>query len=451
MELALSLHGVRDKNQTGKNRSMKDIRIKINQFGPLRDVELKMSPLTILTGESSLGKSYANYLFYYFISSFSIYNTKDYDAILPCLRYDGEKKKSLRITRSDIEDWLNKGATPFMQQFLGCMSIVCDVEFELSWLPEVISYQYEIYSITDKLKNLDPNVKYADNMSYAFNGKHKRDMSATPTKLMPCLAFQQSMKEDFAGYEYLFPKILPPGRCTLIGQNFSLTQAVVSSMGMYDDFIRQMESATRRSLAPNKHDEIEQIISGILGGTLTTRSGEAYLELKGGENLELRAAASSIKEISPLIYHYLNMSGQHFSFCFDEPEAHLHPQMQSRVADFVAAYFNKGSLFQITTHSDYFLSRINQLIKLGEIRKKDETRAETLCQELKIPSSAILDKNDVGAYYFERKDDGGVSVRQLEVTGFGIPFATFYDTISTDRDNDDEISTAYYELNCDEE
>ena len=71
------------------------------------------------------------------------------------------------------------------------------------------------------------------------------------------------------------------------------------------------------------------------------------------------------------------------SFCFEEPEAHLHPKMQVALADLVAACLNHDIFFQFTTHSDYFLQRLNQLIKLGIVKKKNEGKFKDICSELK--------------------------------------------------------------------
>ena len=46
-----------------------DISIRVHRFGPLEKVSFKLAPMMIFTGKSSLGKSYANYLVYYLMSS----------------------------------------------------------------------------------------------------------------------------------------------------------------------------------------------------------------------------------------------------------------------------------------------------------------------------------------------------------------------------------------------
>ena len=68
--------------------------IKVNRFGPLEDVSFELAPLMIFTGMSSTGKSYANYLVYYYLSS--VINTMLSDHLASCFsvgRFLGFVKK----------------------------------------------------------------------------------------------------------------------------------------------------------------------------------------------------------------------------------------------------------------------------------------------------------------------------------------------------------------------
>ena len=54
----------------------------------------------------------------------------------------------------------------------------------------------------------------------------------------------------------------------------------------------------------------------------------------------------------------------------EEPEAHLHPIKQRMIADIISFFVNAGTYMQITTHSDYFLRRLNELINLKKISQR---------------------------------------------------------------------------------
>ena len=49
----------------------------------------------------------------------------------------------------------------------------------------------------------------------------------------------------------------------------------------------------------------------------------------------------------------------------DEPESHLHPYCQILMARLIAACINAGIKVFVTTHSDYFVKEINNLIMLS--------------------------------------------------------------------------------------
>lgn len=115
---------------------MKDIIFKIHKLGPVENVKVKFASMVILTGESSLGKSYVNYLFYYFMSFF--YSNKINDLITVPIDV-AKGMQSFVIKKTILEDMLHEGVEGFMRNFLGDDGFTCDVDFSLP-LPEVMNY-----------------------------------------------------------------------------------------------------------------------------------------------------------------------------------------------------------------------------------------------------------------------------------------------------------------------
>lgn len=117
------------------------------------------------------------------------------------------------------------------------------------------------------------------------------------------------------------------------------------------------------------------------------------------------------------------------SVLIEEPEAHLHSRMQIKVADLIAHAVNDGASFQVTTHSDYFMGRINDLLKLHYI--KSNVSAEdynALCNQNGLDGELTLNPDKLGAYYFKRREDGSVEIITQEPSK-GIPFDTFSDVV----------------------
>ena len=104
-----------------------DITIKVLHFGPLDNISFKLAPMMIFTGMSSLGKSYANYLVYYFMSS--VCNGM---LVGPFIE-DQANDEALKQYIFDLDDFLKslaENAAPFMRRFLGDEELECAVEFK---------------------------------------------------------------------------------------------------------------------------------------------------------------------------------------------------------------------------------------------------------------------------------------------------------------------------------
>lgn len=77
------------------------------------------------------------------------------------------------------------------------------------------------------------------------------------------------------------------------------------------------------------------------------------------------------QQLLPIILSIcLNPSG---IFLVEEPESHLHPSLQSKLADFFsdAILFNNQMQFIIETHSEYFIRKLQYLIAKKSLEPKD--------------------------------------------------------------------------------
>ena len=423
---------------------MKNIHIKINEFGPLKNVEVDFAPFVLLTGESGLGKSYVNYLFYYIMVSF---NSIELNQLLKKKINEETKEQKIEYTTSEINLYLNIRVVSFMQRFLGDEILKCDVEFFIGdQEDEPFSFYYTMIKKEEEqgINSLsgERGKEYQISTNYGLNVR----IPSIIIKSDGLSSFMSLAIRYWMGYDS-FPYLLPPSRGALVGESYSVKAEVSSAMGMYDEFLRQYD----RIVTPGKKSDNEQyedylkLMSDLIGGTLQTENGRQYLVLNNDNRVSLTAAAASVKEISPLLFAIKNNFDQKSTFCFEEPEAHLHPKMQIKVADLVAAFSNKGNLFHITTHSDYFLNRINQLIKLNDVKEKSEEQFETLCQQLNIPKMSALDRKKIKAYFFKR-ENGEVKVHLLDISKNGIPLSTFFDTVNNVGNTDDEIDNVLYNL-----
>lgn len=422
---------------------LQDIKIHINHFGPLDDIELSLAPLIIITGKSNLGKSYANYLIYYFMSS--LLDGKLFDFFGSY--FDKEKDEyEFEFKYSDLEQILKDRCQNFIRTFLGDEHLTCDVDFKIPADDFKFKYQRKLYedatNTAESLAHKDTHFAY----SVFVNRKvlYKEIILGDRTNVS-VLLFLKVVEDIFGNTKMLGSILLPPGRGAFVGENYSMKSEVASSLGMYQNFFKDYDRCVQVQ-EWNRASTYNEKFKRLIHGDLETNEGKQYMDVSPDDKIALSAAASSVKELSPLFFFLKNRSTEATSFCFEEPEAHVHPSAQLDIADIIAKLLNSSDYFNITTHSDYFLQRINQLIKLGDIRTKDKKKFQKVIEQLEMTSDTYINREKVKAYYFERDSDGHVKITDMKLTEDGIPFRTFFDTVKLLRKNEDAINDCLYEL-----
>jgi ABC-type multidrug transport system ATPase subunit len=88
-------------------------------------------------------------------------------------------------------------------------------------------------------------------------------------------------------------------------------------------------------------------------------------------------------------------------FYLEEPETHLFPESQVKVAELVVQVLNKTKRSQIlmTTHSPYVAASLNNLLYAGQLATAHTDRKEQI--DAIIPKSKWLKQDEFSAYRFE--------------------------------------------------
>ncbi len=182
--------------------------------------------------------------------------------------------------------------------------------------------------------------------------------------------------------------------------------------GVLSDFIShllQMEPTDKAGLA-SVADYLE---SNVLRGKVAIRAVRpAYPEIifKAGKGeFPLPVTSSMVSELAPVVLflRYLVDPGE--MLLIEEPESHLHPAVQRKFARAIARLVNSGVTVVLTTHSDYFLTEINNQIVAGSLPPKAQGKAGFAREE-------CLDVSQVGAYLFKPVIGKGTTVRRMRVT-----------------------------------
>ena len=190
------------------------------------------------------------------------------------------------------------------------------------------------------------------------------------------------------------------------------------------DFTRSIPDLPKQgsTLADHKlYDDVKDLIGGYYGNAT---EDIRFISKARGEgrsfNIPLHLASSSARGLSDL-YFYLRHTAAHGQLLIiDEPESHLDTQNQVLFARMLARFVRAGLRVLITTHSDYLVKELNNLIMLGgEFPEK-----QAVAKKLGYKAGEGLDPQLVRGYVAE---DGGLT--ECEIGAYGIEMPVFDTTI----------------------
>ena len=109
----------------------------------------------------------------------------------------------------------------------------------------------------------------------------------------------------------------------------------------------------------------------------------------------------------------------------EEPEAHLHPALQKKIAQLLIRFAHNGIPIWITTHSDTILQHFNNMIKLNN-HLEDER--EELLKEFRYTDEDLLSPEEINLYQFERGDKH-TTIQKLQSGKYGFVVPSFNNAI----------------------
>lgn len=406
---------------------MECIKVRIHQLGRIRDSEILVSPLMVFSGESGLGKSYLALLCHYFfellistsrLHHFFVDNNVDFNVLSKDFNDAGT---AIEINKQDLETWIAKDAILYLRYMLGYDGISGNIEITLpESVPDTMVFTYK-KELTGLVNEEDIyTILSLGNLRFRMQEKTQFDES-------PFAFLLRFVMIDyiFGNYQMLDSTfVLPPSRGPI------LTEQIIPTTGMYSEFLNGMAGLNRIKPRPDTASEtVLELFRTILEGEVN-KEETTYIYTTNGTSMPVSAAAASIREIAPLQILAKKQDVSKCAILVEEPEAHLHPLKQRMMADIIGALSHNGAIMQITTHSDYFLRRLNELIMFAKAKKTtdDPDKLRTLSEKVNIVEEMSIDESIIGAYLLRKQDDyTSIAVKQ-DISN-GVPFAAFRDAI----------------------
>lgn len=391
--------------------------------------EINLNKLMIFSGESGLGKSYLSIVCHYLfsvlldkhrISSFFEKKGLDFSAMRKDYKGAGV---AVTFSKKEFEEWLSKDAIQWLGYMVGNKDIKANIEIKL---PRHID-EYIVISYEEDLVGLGDEVETYIKLSLPHLSYRIKDSGVLSEESPFAFLFRyyliQEIFGDYKNMEETF--VFPPSR------GMMLTEDVTPTTGMYVEFKKDVLSlVASRPKNIQTSEKLKTMLRHILEGSVK-RKENRYIYTTGGKEMPLSAAAASIRELAAIEFLIENTNIGKSALMIDEPEAHLHPLKQRMMADIICSLLLAGSHIQVTTHSDYFLRRINELTMLHDLYERSLTnkddRYHDICDKAGLDPLLHVDKNDISAYLLVRKEDHSLAVRQD--MSKGVPFAAFHDAL----------------------
>jgi predicted ATP-dependent endonuclease of OLD family len=173
------------------------------------------------------------------------------------------------------------------------------------------------------------------------------------------------------------------------------------------------------------YKEFSKIIEkSILKGTIKiSREGDVQFNpyRSGKKSISIHLTGSAVKSLSNLVFYFRHLAHKNDFIIIDEPELNLHPDTQRIMARIIVRFINAGFKVMISTHSDYIIRELNNLIMLSSRTEK----ALALAEKYEYETEEFLDPKRVAAYIFDRKQS-----RQISIDNTGISVSTIDEEIN---------------------
>ena len=148
-------------------------------------------------------------------------------------------------------------------------------------------------------------------------------------------------------------------------------------------------------------------------------------------NIPMHLASSSVRGLSDLYFFLRHEAKRTDLLIIDEPESHLDTSNQIELARLLAHCVRAGLRVLITTHSDYLIKEINNLVMLAQ----DFKSKDTILKKLRYQADDALDPSSIRAYIAE---NGGLT--RCEIDRFGIAMPVFDKTIDSINEASTELA-----------
>ena len=207
--------------------------------------------------------------------------------------------------------------------------------------------------------------------------------------------------------------------------------------GVLGDFLEQLVAlasySSMRREPQDGNDLALRMEQALLRGTVHVERSEidypsfVYRPEGWEKDLPLMNASSMVSELAPVVLYLRHVVQPGDLLIIEEPESHLHPEMQVAFIRQLAVAVKAGIRILITTHSEWVLEELANLVRLSELPAERRVGIDD--------PDIVLSPDELGAWFFERESkNSGSVVREIPLdvesgtfpAGFGLISENLY-------------------------
>lgn len=408
------------------------VEISVRNFGPIAEADLDLRPLTVFVGPSNTGKTYLSVLIYALQRVFEEFSGFPSLHILPLLAqglmYDDSAEEELSEAFNILSgvrplqerplkiSHLPKKVRDQLQHSLKDLEIYgSDLEKELKRCFDLTSVAELIQSPGNQNDETNVSLVASDVNQDLWHFKAEASEAGIVIEgeinekavISPQDPSSYSVKIDHKGMFALTfeshrsigkPYYLPAARSGIMQSHRVIASSLVTRStragleplevptlsGVVADFMQQI-ILYREGAGPD--DEMNHIAdsleSDVLAGQIIMKpSATGYPDFlyrpQGTEqDMRLTRSSSMVSELAPLVLFIRGLIRPGDTLIIEEPEAHLHPAAQTQMAATLARLVRAGVKVLVTTHSDFMLKEIANLMHAGELKEKGALKKQT--------------------------------------------------------------------------
>ncbi|RKU07782.1 hypothetical protein C6502_17010 [Candidatus Poribacteria bacterium] len=442
-----------------KTHNTPKVEISVRNFGPIAEADLDLRPLTVFVGPSNTGKTYLSVLIYALHRIFGEFSGFVLSHTLRLLGtgldYDPPVDKKVLLEQfnkanwdqpfkfSDLPQGVSKRAqtslnTPYFfgpdlkTELLRCFDLD-----SLSGLIQSPNNQNDNITIALRVNEADQNlwslrIGASKSEITLDDGNINENTIIFPADQLPSTSLINSddtttlLSEHrrYAEKSYYLPAARsgiiqshPVIASSLVARSTrtGLETAELSTLsGVVADFIEKLilyEGHTRLRERAKPNDGLNHVAKALednvlAGQIIMNPSPTGYPEFvyrpQGTEqDMRMTRSSSMVSELAPLVLFIRGLVRPGDTLIIEEPEAHLHPAAQTQMAATLARLVRAGVRVLVTTHSDFMLQEIGNLMRVGMLKEKDTLKKET---------NDWLSPEEVGAWHFQN----GQPVKEIQ-------------------------------------